>query len=94
MNVVVAVNSFATDTPAEVELIRKAALAAGAMDAIVCTHWMDGGKGALALAEAVVKAAEKPSNFKFLYPLELSIKEKIETICTGNLWCRRRGLLA
>ena len=81
VNVLVAVNSFATDTPAEVELIRKAALKAGAMDAITCTHWMDGGKGAVALAEAVVKAAEKPSNFKFLYPLEMSIKEKIETVC-------------
>jgi methylenetetrahydrofolate dehydrogenase (NADP+) / methenyltetrahydrofolate cyclohydrolase / formyltetrahydrofolate synthetase len=81
VNVVVAVNSFASDTPAEVEVIRKAALAAGAMDAIVCTHWMDGGKGALALAEAVVKAAEKPTKFKFLYPLEMSIKEKIETVC-------------
>jgi formyltetrahydrofolate synthetase len=42
---------------------------------------MEGGAGATALAEAVVKAAEKPSNFKQLYPLELSIKEKIETIC-------------
>jgi len=81
VNVVVAVNSFSSDTPAEVELVRKAALESGAMDAIVCTHWMDGGKGALALAEAVVKAAEKPSHFKFLYPLEMSIKEKIETIC-------------
>jgi formyltetrahydrofolate synthetase len=81
VNVLVAVNSFATDTPAEVELIRTAALAAGAMDAITCTHWMDGGQGALALAKAVVKAAEKPSNFKFLYPLEMTIKEKIETVC-------------
>ena len=81
VSVVVAVNSFATDTPAEVELIRKAAVKAGAEDAIVCRHWMEGGKGALALAEAVVKAAEKPTNFKFLYPLELSIKEKIELIC-------------
>ncbi len=79
--VVVAVNSFATDTKAEVELVRKAAQDAGAEDAVVCTHWMEGGKGALKLAEAVVKAAEKPSNFKFLYPLELSIKEKIEIIC-------------
>jgi methylenetetrahydrofolate dehydrogenase (NADP+)/methenyltetrahydrofolate cyclohydrolase/formyltetrahydrofolate synthetase len=79
--VVVAVNSFATDTKAEVELVRKAAQAAGAEDAIVCTHWMEGGKGAVALAEAVVKAAEKPTHFKFLYPLELSIKEKIELIC-------------
>jgi len=81
VNVVVAVNSFATDTKAEVELIREAAIAAGAEDAVVCTHWMDGGKGAVALAEAVIKAAEKPTNFQFLYPLEMSIKEKIETIC-------------
>ena len=81
VNVVVAVNSFATDTPAELELIRQAALEAGAMDAVVSTHWMDGGKGAVALAEAVVKAAEKPSSFEFLYPLDQPIKTKIETIC-------------
>jgi len=80
--VVVAVNSFATDTPAECELVRQAAIQAGAEDAMVCTHWMEGGKGALGLAEAVVKACEKPGNFQFLYPLEMSIKEKIETICT------------
>ncbi len=79
--VVVAVNSFATDTQAEVELIRQAALDAGAEDAAVCTHWADGGAGATALAEMVVKAAERPSTFEFLYPLELSIKEKIEIIC-------------
>lgn len=81
VNVVVAVNSFATDTPAEVELVRQTAVEAGAEDAVVCTHWMDGGKGAVALAEAVVKAAEKPSSFRFLYDLDLSIKEKIEIIC-------------
>jgi len=80
--VVVAVNSFATDTPAEVELVRKGAVEAGAEDAVVCTHWMDGGKGARKLAEVVVRAAEKPSKFQFLYPLEWSIKKKIETICT------------
>ncbi len=79
--VVVAVNSFATDTPAEVELVRQAAVEAGAEDAVVCTHWMDGGKGAVNLAEAVVKAAEKPIHFEFLYPLDISIKEKIEIIC-------------
>jgi formyltetrahydrofolate synthetase len=78
--VVVAVNSFATDTPAEVELVRKAAIEAGAMDAVVSRHWMEGGKGAIALAEAVVKACEKPSNFQFLYPLDQPIKTKIETI--------------
>jgi methylenetetrahydrofolate dehydrogenase (NADP+) / methenyltetrahydrofolate cyclohydrolase / formyltetrahydrofolate synthetase len=81
VNVVVAVNSFANDTPAEVELVREAAVKAGALDAVVSRHWMEGGKGAIALAEAVVKACEKPSNFKFLYPLELTIKEKIEIIC-------------
>ncbi len=82
VNVVVAVNSFKDDTDAEVELIRQAAVEAGAEDAIVCRHWMEGGKGAVKLGEAVIKAAEKPTNFKFLYPLEMSIKEKIETICT------------
>lgn len=81
VNVVVAVNSFATDTEAEVKLVRKAAIEAGAMDAVVSRHWMEGGKGAISLAEAVVKAAEKPSNFKFLYPLDIPIKEKIEIIC-------------
>lgn len=80
VNVVVAVNSFATDTPAEVEMIREAALKMGAMDAVVSTHWADGGKGAKALAEAVIKASKMPSKFEFLYPLEESIKEKIETI--------------
>ncbi len=80
VNVVVAVNSFATDTPAEVEMIRKAALQFGAMDAVVATHWADGGAGAVKLAEAVIKAAQKPAKFKFLYPVEMPIKEKIETI--------------
>ncbi|HKY84983.1 MAG TPA: formate--tetrahydrofolate ligase [Anaerolineales bacterium] len=80
--VVVAVNSFATDTPAEVEMVRKAAVEAGAEDAVVCTHWMDGGKGARRLAELVVKTVEKPSKFQFLYPLDWPIKRKIETICT------------
>ncbi|MFC2064922.1 formate--tetrahydrofolate ligase [Chloroflexota bacterium] len=81
VNVVVAVNSFKDDTPAEVELVRKAAIAAGAMDAVESRHWMEGGAGSVALAEAVIKAAEKPSNFKQLYPLDLPIKEKIEIIC-------------
>jgi len=80
VNVVVAVNSFATDTQAETELIREAALMMGAMDAVVSTHWADGGKGAKDLAEAVVRAAEMPSSFDFLYPLEWGIKQKIEKI--------------
>jgi formyltetrahydrofolate synthetase len=81
VNVVVAVNSFKDDTPAEVELVRQAAAEAGADDAVVARHWMEGGEGAIKLAEAVVKAAEKPTNFKFLYPLDWSIKQKIEIIC-------------
>jgi formyltetrahydrofolate synthetase len=80
--VVVAVNSFKDDTPAEVELVRKAAVEAGAEDAVVSRHWMEGGAGAKALAEAVVAACEKPSDFSFLYDLETTtIKEKIEVIC-------------
>jgi len=78
--VVVAINQFATDTPAEVELARKAAEKAGAEAAVMSNHWVEGGKGAVELAKAVVAACDKPSNFKFLYGLELSIKEKIETI--------------
>ncbi|MBN1303528.1 MAG: formate--tetrahydrofolate ligase [Anaerolineales bacterium] len=81
VNVVVAVNSFKDDTPAEVELVRKAAIESGAMDAVVSRHWMEGGRGAIALGEAVIKAAEQPSSFKQLYPLDIPIKEKIETIC-------------
>ncbi len=80
--VVVAINAFESDTDAEVALVRQAALATGAEDAVVSKHWMDGGKGAVKLAEAVVKACEQPGDFKFLYPLKgTSIKEKIETIC-------------
>jgi formyltetrahydrofolate synthetase len=79
--VVVAVNRFLTDSPAELELIRKAAIEeGGAEDAVICEHWEKGGEGAVELAEAVVKAAEKPAHFKFLYPLEWTIKQKIEII--------------
>ena len=92
VNVVVAVNSFATDTPAEVEIIREAALKMGAMDAVVSTHWADGGAGAKKLAEAVVKAAEKPSNFKFLYPLEDSHQREDRNHRTRDLSRRRCGL--
>ncbi|MFC2028620.1 formate--tetrahydrofolate ligase [Chloroflexota bacterium] len=81
VNVVVAVNSFKDDTQAEVDLVRKAAIEAGAMDAVESRHWMEGGAGSVALAEAVIKAAEKPSNFKQLYPVDLPIKDKIEIIC-------------
>jgi len=80
--VVVAINRFTTDTDAEIELIRKAAVAVGADDAVPSTHWADGGAGAVALAKAVMAACAKPSSFKFLYPLDWDIKKKIETIAT------------
>ncbi|MFH1450010.1 MAG: formate--tetrahydrofolate ligase [bacterium] len=80
--VIVAINLFSTDTEKEVALIRKIAINAGAEDAIPCNHWAEGGKGTEKLAHAVVAAAEKKSNFKFLYPLDISIKEKIEIIAT------------
>jgi formyltetrahydrofolate synthetase len=80
MRVVVAINRFSTDTTAEIELVRKVAIAAGAEDAVMSNHWAEGGAGAVELAKAVIAACEKPANFHFLYPLEMSIKEKIETI--------------
>ncbi len=80
--VVVAVNRFLTDTDNEIELIKKRAIEAGAEDAAVSEVWAKGGAGGAELAEAVVKAAEKPSKFKLLYPDDASIKEKIETIAT------------
>ena len=80
--VVVAVNSFKYDTEAEIQLVQKIALEAGAEGAYKCTHWMHGGRGAIELAKAVIAAAEKPKKFEFLYPLDMPIKQKIETIAT------------
>jgi Formyltetrahydrofolate synthetase len=80
---VVAINSFPTDTPAEVAAIREVALAAGARDAVVATHFVDGGKGAAALAEAVWAATESgESAFKLLYPDDMTLANKIDTIAT------------
>jgi len=78
--VVVCINRFSTDTDTELEFVRLAALAAGASDAVVSTHWLDGGAGAGALADSVVKACKKKSKVRLLYPLDLPLKEKIETI--------------
>ncbi|MFO7898982.1 MAG: formate--tetrahydrofolate ligase [Planctomycetota bacterium] len=82
VNVVVAVNKFTTDTDTEIEAVREAALAAGADGAYLSDVWAHGGEGGAELAEAVVDACEKPSDFKLLYPDDASIKEKIETIAT------------
>ena len=78
--VVVAINRFHTDTDSEIEVVRKAAMAAGAEDAVMSNHWAEGGKGAAALGEAVIEACKQPSDFKFLYDLDSSIEEKIEAI--------------
>jgi formate--tetrahydrofolate ligase len=77
---VVAINAFPTDTPAEVEAIREVSLAAGARDAVVATHFVDGGAGAAALAEAVWAAAEEPGAFNLLYPDDMALSLKIDTI--------------
>eukprot|EP00053_Salpingoeca_punica_P017006 m.162600 g.162600 ORF g.162600 m.162600 type:complete len:927 (+) comp17091_c0_seq1:306-3086(+) len=81
VQVVVAVNVFNTDTPAELQIVRDAAVQAGAFDAVLASHWSDGGAGAEKLAAAVAAAAEKPSAFKLLYEVDKPIEEKIETIC-------------
>jgi formyltetrahydrofolate synthetase len=80
---VVAINSFPTDTPAEVEAIREVALAAGAREAVVATHFVDGGDGAADLARAVWDAASSgEADFRLLYPDDAPLGEKILTIAT------------
>ncbi|ARN57949.1 formate--tetrahydrofolate ligase [Sedimentisphaera salicampi] len=76
---VVCINSFYTDSPAEIEAIRSAAENAGAYCA-VSEHWLKGGEGAKELAEAVIRAADEPSNFKFLYDFNMPVKKRIELI--------------
>jgi formate--tetrahydrofolate ligase len=78
---VVAVNSFPTDHDSEHDAIREVAEEMGARVAI-CNHFLEGGKGAVELAEAVADAAEEPTEFRFLYPEEAPLKEKIAAIAT------------
>ena len=78
--VVVAINQFPDDTKAEMEMARKAAEDAGAEAAVVSNHWAEGGKGSVDLAKAVVAACKQPADLKLLYPDDMSIKEKIETV--------------
>jgi formate--tetrahydrofolate ligase len=82
MPVVVVVNRFPTDTPAEHALIRERALAAGADFAVAHDVHARGGAGGVELAEAVVEACELPKNFGLLYKDEDSIKEKIHRVAT------------
>ena len=82
VQVVVAINQFKSDTAAEMEAIRKASMEAGAYDAVVSNHWAEGGKGAEALGRAVIAACSvsNSEDFKYLYDLELPIREKVEII--------------
>ncbi len=80
---VVAINLFPTDAEPEIEAIREVALQAGARDAVVARHFTDGGAGAADLATAVWDAAEAGApDFHLLYPDELPLRDKIETIAT------------
>ena len=78
--VVVAINHFPTDTDAEIELIRRISLDAGAVEVAVSRVFADGGRGGVDLARAVVRAADQGNTFEHLYPLDVPIKMKIETI--------------
>jgi len=91
INPVVCINSFPTDTKEEVAVIRKAAEAAGARCS-VSTHFANGGDGALELADAVKEACKEKNNFKFLYPNEMKLRERVDKIAkvvygaTGVSW--------
>ncbi|KAE9539995.1 hypothetical protein AGLY_005247 [Aphis glycines] len=78
--VVVAINAMNADTENEWKIVRDASLQAGAIDAVVSTHWENGGSGAIKLAEAVISASQQPQEFKFLYDLNMPLQLKIETI--------------
>ena len=80
--IVVAINKFPTDTEKEIELVKQEAKQYGVSDVVVSEVFAKGSEGGIELAEAVVKASEKPFEFKFLYPGESSIKNKIKTIVT------------
>lgn len=80
--VVVAINRFNTDTDKEIEFVKKKALEFGSDGCEISEVWLKGSKGGIDLARAVIKAANIPKQFKFLYPLDLPIKEKIRIIAT------------
>ena len=79
INPVVAINAFHTDTKAEIDLVRRMAEQAGARVA-VSHHWRLGGEGALELADAVLDACEERNNFRFLYELDLPLRQRVERI--------------
>jgi formate--tetrahydrofolate ligase len=79
INPVVCINRFFTDTNAEVAAVKKAAEAAGARCA-ESEHWLKGGEGALELADAVIDACNEKNDFKFLYPLEMKLRDRVAKI--------------
>ncbi len=79
---VVCINKFTPDTDGEMEVVREFALKAGAERVVVSDVWARGGPGGVEVAEALVEACEKKSEFKLLYPDDASIAEKIEVIAT------------
>jgi len=79
INPVVCINSFSTDTKEEIMTVRRAAEAAGARCAW-SEHWLKGGEGALELADAVIDACNDKVDFKFLYPLEMPLRRRVDLI--------------
>ena len=61
----------------ELEAVQRMAKQAGAFNAVICNHWAHGGQGAADLAKAVIEATEKPSQFRFLYSLEVSLYHRV-----------------
>ncbi|HCU21475.1 MAG TPA: formate--tetrahydrofolate ligase, partial [Candidatus Atribacteria bacterium] len=80
--VVVAINAFTSDSPKEIETVRKISIENGAFDAVVSEVWAKGGNGGKDLAQAVTRACDNGGNFQFLYPLDIPIKDKIHAIAT------------
>lgn len=76
---VVALNRFASDTAEEIEMVMEAGRQAG-VEIVSATHWAEGGAGAEDLARAVIRAAEGPDDFRFLYPDDLPLREKLEVV--------------
>jgi methylenetetrahydrofolate dehydrogenase (NADP+)/methenyltetrahydrofolate cyclohydrolase/formyltetrahydrofolate synthetase len=81
INPVVCINVFSTDTKDEIAMVKKAAQSTGARCAI-SSHWANGGDGALELADAVIDACNEKNDFKFLYPLEMKLRERVNKIAT------------
>jgi formyltetrahydrofolate synthetase len=79
INPVVCINAFHTDTKDEIAMVRKYAEQAGARCAL-SEHWLKGGDGALELADVTMEACKEKPNFKFLYPLEMPLRQRVETV--------------